>query len=112
MDASVAWEKEATVDSNEDTTDKCIKLEFPENLSKVHFIKMTLTEDGKVVSDNFYHRSLEENNYQDLCQLAKVALQSATTVDKNADGNLECRVCYREQDVYTGFDDPPQCCRW
>ena len=86
MDASVAWEKETTVDSNEDTTDKCIKLEFPENLSKVHFIKMTLTEDGKVVSDNFYHRSLEENNYQDLCQLAKVALQSATTVDKNADG--------------------------
>ena len=87
MDASVAWEKEATVDSNEDTTDKCIKLEFPENLSKVHFIKMTLTEDGKVVSDNFYvTRSLEENNYQDLCQLAKVALQSATTVDKNADG--------------------------
>lgn len=86
MDASVAWEKEATVDSNEDTTDKCIKLEFPENLSKVHFIKMTLTEDGKVVSDNFYHRSLEENNYQDLRQLAKVALQSATTVDKNADG--------------------------
>ena len=50
MDASVAWEKETTVDSNEDTTDKCIKLEFPENLSKVHFIKMTLTEDGKVVS--------------------------------------------------------------
>mgnify|MGYP000379250810 CR=1 FL=1 len=86
MDASVAWEKETTVDSNEDTTDKCIELEFPENLSKVHFIKMTLTEDGKVVSDNFYHRSLEENNYQDLCQLAKVALQSATTVDKNADG--------------------------
>ena len=73
MDGSVAWEKEATVDSNEDTTDKCIKLAFPANLSKVHFIKMVLTENGKVVSDNFYHRSLEENNYQDLRQLAKVA---------------------------------------
>ena len=96
MDASVAWEKEATVDSNEDTTDKCIKLEFPENLSKVHFIKMTLTEDGKVVSDNFYHRSLEENNYQDLCQLAKVALQSATTVDKNADGTWSAVVFYSD----------------
>lgn len=71
MDASVAWEKEATVDSNEDTTDKCIKLEFPENLSKVHFIKMTLTEDGKVVSDNFYHRSLEENNYQGFVPVGK-----------------------------------------
>ena len=86
MDASVAWEKEATVDSNEDTTNKCIKLAFPANLSKVHFIKMVLTENGKVISDNFYHRSLEENNYQDLRQLAKVALQSTTTVDKNADG--------------------------
>ncbi|WP_455642839.1 glycosyl hydrolase 2 galactose-binding domain-containing protein [Parabacteroides sp.] len=86
MDASVAWEKETVVDSNEDTTEKCIKLEFPENLSKVHFIKMTLTEDGNVISDNFYHRSLEENNYQDLQQLPKVALESATTVDKNADG--------------------------
>ena len=86
MDGSVAWEKEATVDSNEDTTNKCIKLAFPVNLSKVHFIKMVLTENGKVVSDNFYHRSLEENNYQDLRQLAKVALQSTTTVDKHADG--------------------------
>lgn len=86
MDASVAWEKEATVDSNEDTTNKCIKLSFPADLSKVHFIKMVLTENGKVVSDNFYHRSLEENNYQDLRQLAKVALQTTTTVDKNADG--------------------------
>ena len=47
---------------------------------------MVLTENGKVVSDNFYHRSLEENNYQDLRQSAKVALQSMTTVDKNADG--------------------------
>lgn len=86
MDASVAWEKETTVDSNEVQTNKCIKLEFPANLSKVHFIKITLAENGKVISDNFYHRSLEENNYQDLQKLPKVALQSATTVDKNADG--------------------------
>ena len=86
MDASVAWEKEVTVDSNEDTTGKCIKLAFPANLSKVHFIKMVLTENGKVLSDNFYHRSLEENNYQDLQQLPKVALQSTTSVDKQADG--------------------------
>lgn len=86
MDASVAWEKEVIIDSNEDTTNKCIKLEFPENLSKVHFIKMTLTENGKVVSENFYHRSLEENNYQDLRKLPKVALQSNISTTKGADG--------------------------
>ena len=92
MDASVAWEKTATVDSNEDTTEKCIKLSFPASLSKVHFIKMTLTENGKVVSDNFYHRSLEENNYQDLCQLPKVALQSTVEVAKRADGRWQSKV--------------------
>lgn len=86
MDASVAWEKEVTIDSNEDTTNKCIKLEFPENLSKVHFIKMTLTEGGKVVSENFYHRSLEENDYQDLRKLPKVALQSNASTGKSDDG--------------------------
>ncbi|MDR2969861.1 MAG: beta-glycosidase, partial [Tannerellaceae bacterium] len=86
MDASVAREKETTLDSREDTTDKCIRLVFPENLSKVHFIKMTLTENGKVISDNFYHRSLEENNYQDLRSLPKVALQVENFTAKGADG--------------------------
>lgn len=86
MDASVAWEKEVDIDSNEDTTNKCIKLEFPANVSKVHFIKMVLTESGNTVSENFYHRSLEENNYQDLRNLPKVALQSNVAVNKGADG--------------------------
>ena len=87
MDASVAWEKEVAIDSNEDTTNKCIRLEFPDNLSKVHFIKMVLTENGKVISENFYHRSLEENNYQDLRNLPKVALKSDVTTNKGTDGN-------------------------
>lgn len=86
MDATVAWEKEVTLDSREDTTDKCIRLVFPENLSKVHFIKMTLTENGQIISENFYHRSLEENNYQDLRQLPQVALQTQTATAKEADG--------------------------
>ena len=86
MDASVAWEKEADVDSNEDTTNKCIKLEYPANISKVHFIKMQLLEGDKLISENFYHRSLEENNYQDLKQLPKVALTQNVTSAKDADG--------------------------
>ena len=86
MDASVAWESEAKVNSQEDTTEKCIKLQFPDNLTKVHFIKLTLKEGDKVVSENFYHRSKEENNYQDLKQLAKVALQSDLQYEQDANG--------------------------
>lgn len=86
MDATVAWEKEINIDSNEDTTNKCIKLEFPKTLSKVHFIKMWLYEDGKLVSDNFYHRSFEGNNYQDLNTLPVVKLVSNVNIQKEVEG--------------------------
>lgn len=86
MDASLAWEKEIQVDSREDTTEKCIKLEFPDNLTKVHFIKLTLKEGNRIVSENFYHRSKEADNYQDLKQLERVALQSDMKYEQADDG--------------------------
>ena len=92
MDATVAWEKEVTVDSREDTTEKCIKLEFPDGLSQVHFIKLTLEENGKAVSENFYHRSKVENNYQALKQLPKVSLRAQTQYDKGDDGEWKAEV--------------------
>lgn len=92
MDATVAWEKEATVDSREDTTEKCIKLEFPDGLSQVHFIKLTLEENGKAVSENFYHRSKVENNYQALKQLPKVPLRTQTQYEKGDDGEWKAEV--------------------
>ncbi len=92
MDASVAWEKEATVDSREDTTEKCIKLQFPDALSEVHFIKLTLEENGKIVSENFYHRSKVENNYQALKQLPKVPVRAQTQYTKADDGEWKAEI--------------------
>ena len=92
MDATVAWEKEVKVDSREDTTEKCIKLEFPDGLSQVHFIKLTLEENGKAVSENFYNRSKVENNYQALKQLPKVSLRAQTQYDKGDDGEWKAEV--------------------
>ena len=92
MDASVAWEGEAKVNSQEDTTEKCIQLQFPDNLTKVHFIKLTLKEGDRTVSENFYHRSKEENNYQDLKQLEKVTLQSNLQYEQDANGEWQAVV--------------------
>lgn len=92
MDASLAWEKEVIVNSNEDTTEKCIQLKFPEKISEVHFIKLWLMEGGKVVSENFYHRSLKENNYQALKQLPKVTLDCQTEVGKDQEGHWTATV--------------------
>jgi Glycosyl hydrolase 2 galactose-binding domain-like/Exo-beta-D-glucosaminidase Ig-fold domain/Glycosyl hydrolases family 2/NedA-like, galactose-binding domain len=93
MDGSVQWEKEATLDSNEDSTEKAFKLEFPESLSATHFVKLILMKGEKLLSDNFYWRGLEEGNYQALNDLPKVELTTTTTVSREGEQwILESRV--------------------
>ena len=60
MDGSGKWEKSATVDSTEDSVESPIKIEFPADLTPVHFIRLKLTRGADVISDNFYLRGLEE----------------------------------------------------
>jgi Exo-beta-D-glucosaminidase Ig-fold domain/Glycosyl hydrolases family 2/F5/8 type C domain/Glycosyl hydrolases family 2, sugar binding domain len=85
MDGSVKWEKEASLSCKEDSTAKCFKLEFPKNLSEVHFIKLVLLERNAVISENFYWRGLKDGNYQALRNLPKVELNSSTYVKKSGD---------------------------
>ncbi|MBA7565232.1 Exo-beta-D-glucosaminidase [subsurface metagenome] len=85
MDGSVQWEKETGFDSNEDSTVKCFKLEFPKSLSSVHFIKLTLKEGDKTISENFYWRGLENGNYQTLRDLPVVKLENSTKVEKSGE---------------------------
>lgn len=92
MDGNVVWEKEATVDSREDTTLKCIPLEYPDQVSPAHFIKLTLTDQGKLLSDNFYLRGTEEGNYQALREMPKVTLQEEITTQKQEEGHWTATV--------------------
>lgn len=85
MDGSVQWEKTTGLDSDEDTTIKCFKLLFPESLSKVYFIKLTLKEENQIISENFYWRGLEDGNYQALNDLPVVKIESNTTVKKEGE---------------------------
>jgi hypothetical protein len=85
MDGSVQWEKETNLDCKEDSTVNCFKLEFPKSLSSVHFIKLTLTQGGKIISDNFYWRGLEDGNYQALRDLPVVNLENKSVVSKSGE---------------------------
>jgi hypothetical protein len=85
MDGSVQWEREVTLDSNEDTTEKLFNLEFPESLSATHFVKLTLMKGEQLLSDNFYWRGLEEGNYQALNDLPQVDITTASTVSKEGE---------------------------
>jgi len=85
IDGAVKWEKSALVDSTEDSAAAPIAIEYPAGLSPVHFIRLKLTRGNEVVSENFYWRGAEENNYQALRSLPKVKLDAATQVERHGE---------------------------
>ncbi|MCF0186658.1 MAG: beta-glycosidase, partial [Bacteroidaceae bacterium] len=72
----VKWQKETTLDIGEDQTAVCFPVEYPEKISPTHFIKLTLTEGGKTVSDNFYWRGTEDGNYKSLLEVPAGRVES------------------------------------
>ena len=86
MDGTVKWSMKSAVDSKEDSTLKCFGIEFPEELSEVHFIKLYLRKDGKVISDNFYINGKEYGNHQAMKDMAKAEVKSSVSAEMDADG--------------------------
>jgi beta-galactosidase/beta-glucuronidase len=78
MDGSLQWHKTATLDSQEDSMNAILPMEYPAGLSAVHFIRLKLERGGETVSRNFYWRGLEKGNYRALRELPKVRLEAAT----------------------------------
>ena len=82
QDGTVQWQKEITLDIDEDQTVACFPLELPETLSATFFIKLALTDaKGELLSENFYWRGKEEGNYQSLLQLPKVSISKDVAVE-------------------------------
>jgi len=82
MDGSMQWEKTAALDSLEDSTAAPIHMEYPSTLSAVHFLRLRLTREDKLISENFYWRGTEEGNFRALRELPKVRLEAATRVER------------------------------
>jgi beta-galactosidase/beta-glucuronidase len=82
-DGTKQWEKKATVDSREDSVLAPIAIEFPANLSAVHFVSLWLTRRGVTLSENFYWRGTQAGNYQALRDLPRVKLSAETRVERN-----------------------------
>jgi hypothetical protein len=80
LDGSLKWEKSANLDSSEDSTLSPIQLEFPKDLSPTHFIRLTLSRAGKVLSSNFYLHGLAEQDYTGIRTLPPVKVEAKTTI--------------------------------
>jgi hypothetical protein len=88
IDGSVAYEHDWPVSAPPATAVNLGLVEFPAQLSDVHFIKADLKDaSGKLVSTNFYWRAAPEHqdDFTDLNKLPAVTLQ-AEIARKDADG--------------------------
>ena len=85
LDGGVRWEKTATLDSAEDGVAIPFKLEYPKDLSPTHFIRLKLVRDGRVHSENFYWRGLEDGVFTALRELPRVTLRTSTRTQRVGD---------------------------
>ncbi len=85
LDGSLQWEKTVAVDSVEDSTVPCIKMEYPPGLTPVHFLRLDLRRGGEVISENFYWRGTAEGDYRALRELGKAKLEVSTTAERQGD---------------------------
>ena len=82
MDGSRRWDKTATLDSIEDGTSSPVQMEYPEGLSATHFVRLSLTRGGEVVSTNFYLRGLREGDYRAIRALPPVKIEAETRMER------------------------------
>ena len=82
---SVAQQSAPLAQSAEDSTVTALQMQYPPNLSRVHFLRLTLREGGKVRSTNFYLRGLEQGDYTGIRALGDATVSAETTSERKGD---------------------------
>ena len=85
MDGSSMGKKTAAVQSTEDSTATPIRMEYPGGLTPVHFLRLTLTQNGTVRSSNFYMRGVEQGDVRAIRTLGKATVTANTTMNQNGE---------------------------
>jgi hypothetical protein len=85
VDGAKMQDRSSALNSSEDSVVTCLRMEYPDKLSPVHFLRLTLTRGVEVLSSNLYMRGTEEDNYRAIRQLVKARMRSATTTERIGD---------------------------
>lgn len=97
LNSKKVWNKSQTIDIPEDgVVNDVFKIDFPQNITQVHFIKLRLyNEKGKEVGNTFYWRSNDKyegsktltgptsSGFEDLSKLKQVQLKTKHKLSKN-----------------------------
>jgi hypothetical protein len=78
IDGSRKWKNSAVLDSAEDSATTIFQMEYPPDLTSVHFVGLTLLHGESPISNNLYLRGVQEGNFRAIRQLPKVRLETST----------------------------------
>jgi Exo-beta-D-glucosaminidase Ig-fold domain/F5/8 type C domain/Glycosyl hydrolases family 2 len=82
LDGKVIQQKTFPIESKEDSTQIVTRMEYPVDVSAVHFLRLTLKNASTTVSSNFYMRGTEQGDYRAIRTLAKATIVNITTAEK------------------------------
>jgi len=85
IDGSRKWKNTAVLDSMEDSATTIFQMEYPPDLTPVHFVRLTLSSADVTLSTNLYLRGVQEGNFRAIRQLPKVRLETSTDVIRLGD---------------------------
>ena len=79
LDGRRVWSGVAPLTSEEDSCVPTLRLPYPAGISSVHFLRLRLSQAGRLLSQNLYWRGLEPENYRALRDLpaARVTLRQS-----------------------------------
>ncbi len=80
LDGSVKLLKKTSLDCPEDKCVRCMKVENPEGLSSVYFVRLKLERGAAVISENLYWRGLKDDDLKAARALPKVRVNAKTTI--------------------------------
>ncbi len=85
LDGSVGWQESVSLDCAEDKVVAIMKIAEASGFSPVHFIRLKLMKNGRIVSENTYWRGVEDGNFKALRELPKVKLEMKTQTTRRRD---------------------------
>jgi hypothetical protein len=85
IDGSMAWQRYTTLSLGDDSIAPLLAIEYPDDITDVHFIRLALEDEGELVSENFYWHGSQDHDYSALRTLPKVELVSRTSTNRDGD---------------------------
>jgi hypothetical protein len=82
------WREEETLNLDDDSLMRLLKINRPNDISAVFFIRLKLIKDEKVISDNFYITGEEKDNLKTVNSLRMISLSRENGSKRIKDGSV------------------------